>query len=113
MNREDDRQPQPQNQNRPPADTLRDGNLKASIWRNEGADGSFYATTFSRSYKDRDGAYHEGQSFVGADLLRLSELARSAYARTKDLRREDKAQERADEGRGNNKERSRPVSRGR
>ena len=76
----------------PPADVIRDSNLKATIWRNEGEDGPFYATTFARSYKDRDGEYRDTGSFVGTDLLKLSELARAAYNRTNDLRREEREQ---------------------
>jgi hypothetical protein len=31
-------------QTRQPADVIRDGSLKATIWRNEGEDGPFYPT---------------------------------------------------------------------
>ena len=37
-----------QQESKQPADVIRDGNLKASIWRNEGESGAFYATTFAR-----------------------------------------------------------------
>ena len=76
----------------PPADVIRDSNLKATIWRNEGEDGPFYATTFARSYRDEEGNYRDANSFVGTDLLKLSELARAAYNRTNDLRREEREQ---------------------
>lgn len=72
-----------------PADVIRDGNLKASIWRNEGENGVSYATTIARTYKTEDGAYRESNSFTGTELLRVSELARKAYDRTNDLRRDD------------------------
>ena len=88
--RDDARQAEPKQ----PADTIRDGNLKATIWRNEGESGPFYATSFSRSYKDRDGEYRDTHSFVAADLLKLSELARTAYTRTNALHREEKEQRR-------------------
>ena len=73
-----------------PVDTIPDGNLKATIWRNEAESGPFYATEFSRTYKDREGNYRDSRSFVGSDLLKLSELAREAYTRTSELRREDR-----------------------
>ncbi len=76
-----------------PVDTIRDRNLKASIWRNESDNGPFYATTFTRSYRDKEGQYHDANSFVAADLLRLSELAREAYAHTKAMSREDREQD--------------------
>ena len=79
---------------RPPADVIRDGNLKATIWRNEAANGPFYATSFVRTFRDQDGQFHDTNSFVATDLLKLSELARKAYERTADLRREDREQAR-------------------
>ena len=75
-----------------PIDRVFDGNLKASIWENEGDKGKFYATTFARTYRDDEGNYRDAHSFVGTDLLKLSELARAAYNRTNDLRREEREQ---------------------
>lgn len=72
-----------------PADTIRDGSLKASIWRNEGERGAYYATEFARTYKDDEGNLRDSHSFIGGDLLKLSELARKAYDRTAELRREE------------------------
>lgn len=74
--------------NTPPAETLRDGNLKATIWENETDKGRYFSTKLSRSYKDDQGEYKETQSFFPSDLLRVSELARQAYNRTIDLKRE-------------------------
>ncbi len=71
-----------------PADVMRDGNLKATTWRNEGENGPYYSTTFARSYQDEQGKFHDSHSFSGSELLRLSELARGAYARSNELRRE-------------------------
>tara|TARA_R110002167_G_scaffold180854_3_gene381039 strand:- start:30 stop:416 length:387 start_codon:yes stop_codon:yes gene_type:complete len=87
-----------QQESKQPADVIRDGNLKASIWRNEGESGAFYATTFARSWRDENGEYRDGHSFVAADLLKLSELARAAYTRTNELRRDDVAQARGQDG---------------
>ena len=93
-NRHDDQtapaRPEPER----PVDVLRDGSLKASLWRNEGDKGPFYATEFSRTYTDADGNPRDSRSFVGGDLLKLSELARKAYDRTNELRREDFRRER-------------------
>src|SRR5262249_26303786 len=75
-----------------------------SIWRNETRDkGSFYSTTFARTYRDEKGDVRDTHSFSGADLLRLSELSREAYSRSRELRREHAKQhgreaEDADEG---------------
>jgi len=71
-----------------PIETLRDGNLKASIWRNEGENGPSFSTTFARTWRDDQGQFHDSQSYAGTDMLRLGELSRSAYHRTNELRRE-------------------------
>lgn len=78
-----------------PADVIRDTNLKATIWRNESEKGPFYATSFARTFRDQDGQLHDTNSFVAADLLKLSELARKAYDRTTELRRDDREQAKA------------------
>jgi hypothetical protein len=39
-----------------PATTLRGGNIKATIWENVSEKGHFFATTFSRPFKDQSGA---------------------------------------------------------
>jgi hypothetical protein len=77
----------------PPRDVLRDGNLKASIWRNDGEQGPFYAVDLARTYRDDQGELQDSRSFAGGDLLRISELARRCYERLGDLRREDRATE--------------------
>lgn len=79
---------QDQAQKNKPVETLRDGNLKASIWRNQGESGPYYSTTFARTWRDNQGNYHDSHSFSGTDLLKLQELSRQAYTRTGELRRE-------------------------
>lgn len=74
-------------QNRP-ADTLRDGSLKATIWRNEGEKGAYHTVNLSRTYKDDQGNYHDTGSFRAQDMLGLSELSRQAHYRANDLNRE-------------------------
>lgn len=90
-----------------PVETLRDGNIKSSIWRNTTEKGAFYAATFARSYTDRDGNVRDATGFAGTDLLKLSELARKTYDRTGDLRREDFKKQRQAEGQGHVRGRNR------
>ncbi|MEO1015187.1 MAG: hypothetical protein AAFX08_08365 [Pseudomonadota bacterium] len=71
-----------------PIETLRDGNLKAAIWKNEGENGAYFSVTLAKTWKDDRGKFHDTQSFSGTDLLRVAELSRSAYARSNELRRE-------------------------
>ena len=71
-----------------PAEVIRDGNLKASIWRNQNENGAYYTATFSRSYKDENNNWHDSQTFFRNDLLRIIELGRQAYGRIAELGRE-------------------------
>lgn len=80
-----------------PAATLRDGAVKATIWPNKGENGTYYATTLSRTYSDADGNTRDTNSFVGTDLLKAAELARSAYERTNELKREAFKEQRREE----------------
>ncbi|UVT18568.1 MAG: hypothetical protein H8K03_12100 [Nitrospira sp.] len=58
-----------------PATTLRCGNIKATIWQNVSEKGPFFATTFSRPFKDQAGAWHNGTSFGLNDLEALMTVA--------------------------------------
>lgn len=82
----------PQHESNGPADVLRDGNIKATIWKNERENGPSYNTTFARTWQDEGGAYRDSHSFSGTELLRVSELARGAYARTNELRQEHRVE---------------------
>lgn len=74
--------------NNPPAKIIRDGDLKASIWKNENDKGSFFSTTLAKTYTADNGSVRDTTSFSSNDLLRLSELARQAYSQVNQLRRE-------------------------
>jgi multidrug resistance efflux pump len=87
-----------------PADTLRDGSLKATIWKRQGESGDYYATDLARTYTDREGNLRDSRSFGSNDLLRVSELAKSAYHRTNELRREQAQARKADAERGEGEE---------
>lgn len=58
-----------------PATTLRCGNIKATIWQNVSEKGPFFATTFSRPFKDQSGAWRNGTSFSLYDLDALMNVA--------------------------------------
>lgn len=76
-----------------PEDRLVDYPYKATIWRNEGEKGPYFSVTLTRSFRDDNGNYQDTHSIQSKDLLRVSELARSAHHRvnelTRDLRREN------------------------
>jgi hypothetical protein len=54
--------------NKKPTHTLRCGNIKATIWQNDSEKGPFFATTFSRPFKDQSGAWRSGTSYGLNDL---------------------------------------------
>jgi len=60
------------------ATTLRYGCIKAAIWQNVSEKGPFFSTTFSRSFQDQSGAWHNGTSFGLCDLEALLIVAREA-----------------------------------
>jgi hypothetical protein len=61
-----------------PTHTLRCGNIKATIWQNASEKGPFFATTFSRPFKDQSGAWRNGTSFGLNDLEALVAVAHEA-----------------------------------
>jgi hypothetical protein len=63
-----------------PVIVIRDGALKASIWENEGENGTYLTTTFAKTYT-KDSKPKDTQVFSRSDLLPLSELLRRSYAK--------------------------------
>ena len=61
--------------NNKPANTLRCGNIKATIWQNVSEKGPFFATTFSRPFRDQSGTWRTGTSFGLNDLEALVTVA--------------------------------------
>ncbi len=57
------------------ATTLRCGHIKATIWQNVSEKGPFFATTFSRRFKDQSGQWCNGTSFELNDLEALMNVA--------------------------------------
>jgi len=68
-----------------PEMVINDGAIKATIWKRDSSKGSFYATNFTKTYKDHDGNFQNSQSFSGTDLLKISELAKQSYQASRDL----------------------------
>jgi hypothetical protein len=58
-----------------PTHTLQCGNVKATIWQNGSEKGPFFATTFSRPFKEQSGAGRNGTSFGLHDLESLMNVA--------------------------------------
>ncbi len=66
------------NSSKRPANTLRCGNIKATVWQNISEKGPFFATIFSRPFKDHAGAWHNGTSLGLNDLEALMNIASAA-----------------------------------
>jgi len=61
--------------NNKPANTLRCGSIRATIWENTSEKGPFFSTTFSRPFKDQSGTWRNGTSFGLHDLEALVTVA--------------------------------------
>ena len=61
-----------------PATIIRSGNIKATIWENEGLKRAFYSTTFSRPYKDAKGTWKNAYNFGLYELESLMNAALEA-----------------------------------
>ncbi len=61
-----------------PAAVLRSGNVKATIWENQGPKGAFFSATFARPYKDAEGNWQNASNFGFYDLESLMNVALEA-----------------------------------
>jgi len=70
---------------RRPEHTVRVGNVEIAIWKNKAAGGEFYtASAPSIRYKDGE-EWKDSKSYGPIDLLALSEAAREASAKIREL----------------------------
>ena len=75
-----------------PADEIRFGRVKATIWMNTTEDGqSRYSVAFSRIYRE-DEQWKSTHSFGRNDLLLLAKVADLAHTRVSALRQDDAAE---------------------
>ena len=79
------------NEKSKPAETIRDGAIKATIWKNQGEKGVFFSVNFTRTYTDTDGNFHDGDSYTGTQILQVARLAERAYERVSELRQAEKS----------------------
>ena len=73
-----------------PAATIRQGNLKLVLWRNESENGPWYVADVIRTFKDATG-FHETNKVSAEDLLRVAFLAQQGYGQWLELKASDKA----------------------
>lgn len=51
-----------------PLETLRDGRLKATLWENQGENGTYHTVCLAKVYEDREGKLQEKSSFSAGEL---------------------------------------------
>lgn len=76
--------------NNKPAETIRDGAIKATIWKNQGEKGAFYSVRIARTWKDEHGQYHDRTDYSGTELLIVSRVALMAYTKVSAMRQADR-----------------------
>lgn len=64
-----------------PVETLRDGALKVSIFKNEYENGTQFSLEPGRIYTDARGSIRESKSLSGSEPLRMSRLLDKGYDR--------------------------------
>ena len=55
-----------------PIHTIRIGEIRASIWQSHGSDGSTFALTVDRQWREASGEWKEGHTFLASDVRHLS-----------------------------------------
>ncbi len=75
-----------------PIDTIRDGSLKVTIWKNSGEKGDYYTARLTRTWSDEHGEYHDSDTFSGSELMRIARLANIAYDEIAVHRKRDREQ---------------------
>ena len=76
-------------ENKKPVSEVKIGSIVASIWRNEGKNGTHYNVTFTRLYKDGEG-WGRSESFGRDDLLTVAKVADLAHTRIFELSKDSK-----------------------
>jgi hypothetical protein len=66
---------------KPPVAKVRVGLISASIWERGSEQGTFYAVTFERRYRDKDGNFNSSHSYDAPDLLVLAKVADLAHTK--------------------------------
>lgn len=98
-------------ENNKPEITLRDGSLKATVWRNRGDKGAYHAVSLAKTYTGEDGKPRDTTSFSQTDLLRIAELARETYAMISDIKRDHPLERKTGQDSARQSFRSRRASR--
>lgn len=69
----------------PPVAKIRVGLITANVWERAFDNGTFYAVTLERRYRDSDGNWQTAHSFDTQDLLTLAKAADLAHTQILEL----------------------------
>jgi hypothetical protein len=64
---------------KPPVAKVRVGLITGSIWERDSENGTFYAVSFERRYRDGEGTWKSSHSYDTSDLLALAKAADLAH----------------------------------
>ncbi|ODS56441.1 MAG: hypothetical protein ABS36_08640 [Acidobacteria bacterium SCN 69-37] len=70
---------------KPPVAKVRVGLITASVWQRDSEQGSFYAVSFERRYRDAEGNWKSSHSYDTGDLLALAKIADLAHSKILEL----------------------------
>lgn len=77
--------------------TIRLGDLRCVIWRNSSENGPRFSAQLKRTYKDKDGKYHDTDSLSGAELLVAAKALEHAYFEVQKLTAAERRGEKEEE----------------
>jgi hypothetical protein len=76
-------------QNQPPVARFRDQGLSVSVWERVTDKGTFYDLSFSRSYKDQAGEWHNASNCPSSEIQTLRKLLDLAHTEILGLKAEE------------------------
>ena len=71
-----------------PIETFRDGAVAIKLWEHAHQERKYLNITISKSYKDDQGKWQEGQNMNGHDLLKLQNMIPDAYAHVQHVQKQ-------------------------
>lgn len=74
-----------------PVDTIRNGRLKVTIWKNSNTNGNpFFTANMVKSYKDKNDEWRETTQLTGNEISHAAALLNKAAKRVAELELEEK-----------------------
>jgi hypothetical protein len=63
-----------------PIHSIRYSGCEAAIWKNSSDGRDFYSVTVRKSWRDEQGEWHDGQTFLASDLPMLAKAVTDAHS---------------------------------